>query len=112
MALLGSVPAFNWAVILSTTAIPSSAGNPQQIVAATTQDISAMDFTNTAGGVVNVYIGTDAALQLICTVGGIASGLNHVPRAPIMIPKGSRISLRNNAAASLATGNFIINGWV
>lgn len=109
---IGSHPAFQSNTLASSTNIPTSAGNPLEIEDNTLQDISSIDVSNTTGGVVHIYLGSNTALKLLMIVPGIASGIAIMQRAPVVIPKGSRISVRNGAAAALNTGNFIINGWV
>lgn len=112
MAFLGSVTAFNSLTLASGTNIPSSAGNPLELEDNTLQDISSMDFSNSTAGNVGIYLGADTDLRLVCIIPFIASGIVTLQRQPVMIPKGSRISARNMAAAALNSGSLILNGWV
>ncbi len=85
---------------------------PLQLTANLSEDISSADFHNGMAVDVNVYLGPDADLTLLCVVPGVASNVCSIQRAPVRIAKGERISIGAAANATAATGRFIMNGWV
>lgn len=107
MGHVGSGPAFQSHTLATGTNVPAAASSVLELEDVTTVDISAIDVYNGCARPVNVYLGADAALKLLMTV-----GIGVYPRAGCQIPKGSRISIRAQEGAALATGSFVINGWV
>jgi len=108
----GSHPAFQY-VVPTTPAIPASGSGPLEIASSLPEDATAMDIQYTGILAVDLYQGPDSNLKKIMTIGGVlTSGVNVIPRAPVMLSKGSRLSIRANANATIGAGTFIINGWV
>lgn len=107
-----SHPVFQ-AVVPTTPVIPASGSNPTEIISALTEDVKAIDIQWSGTAAVDLYQGADSSLKKVMTIGGIVtSGINTIPRASVMLSKGTRLSVRANANTTIAAGTFIINGWV
>lgn len=107
---LGGTPSFQSRVDASSTNIPSA--STLELEDNLSNDISSMDFQNATGSDVSVYSGPDDNLILLCIVGGADGVINVLPRAPVGVSKGSRLSLKSASGSDISTGTFIINGWV
>lgn len=108
MALLGSVPAAQFLIDAASTAVPSSAGAPLQITANLVSDVMSVEIINGTTGTLELLHGPDASLDRLMY---IAPSYAH-RRQPIVIPKGSRLSIRNTVASAISTGQIVINTWV
>jgi len=100
-------------VVPTTPVIPASASDPTEIEDALTEDVTAIDIQWTGTAAVDLYQGPNSNLKKVMTIGGVlTSGATVIPRADVMLSKGTRLSVRANANTTIAAGTFIINGWV
>jgi hypothetical protein len=82
------------------TSIPGSGSAPLQIVADTgARSAGAIDYMDTTGEFIGVYIGSVGLEVLLCIIG---NGLAH--RVTAAIPPHSRISLRSLTATAITNG--------
>lgn len=113
MSHMGSVPAYNLAFTAAANPgdIPGSAASPRQLTANLGSDISSIEIANNLGAPVNLYTGPDASLQLLCIIPGFASTAVVQQRQPVVIPQGSRLSIRAAGTSAITAGSLIINAW-
>lgn len=84
------------------TPIPGSASSPLQVV----EDIGlraayAINYIDSTGDYIGVYLGSSGQEKLLCVVGGGTSNI-----IPAVIAANSRISLRSMVAAPVTNGNL------
>lgn len=86
----------------SVTPIPGAAGSPLQVVADTgARSAGAIDFMDTTGDFIGVYIGSVGIETLLCIIG---CGLKS--RSTAAIPPHSRISLRSMTISPITNGQL------
>lgn len=84
------------------TPIPGSGSSPLQIVSNLgTRMAYAIDYADSTGDYIGVYVGPAGQEQLVTIIGG-----GVVSRAFCVIPVYSRISLRSITASPITTGNI------
>lgn len=93
------------------TNIPGSGSSPLQVIANSgTKAAHAIDYLDTTGDDVGVYIGQSGQEILRCILGGGA-----ISRATVVIPAASRVSLRSMTATAVTNGNLTMTlmgmGW-
>jgi hypothetical protein len=86
----------------SVTPIPGSGSAPLQVIADTgTRSGVAIDFIDTCGDFVGVYIGKAGSEKLLCIIGG-----GVVSRSWAVFPAHSRVSFRSMTASPITNGNL------
>lgn len=113
MSYMGSVPAFNQVITAAANPadIPGSAGDPMEITGNLGSDISSIELTSNLGAPVNLYTGPNSSLQLLCIIPGVASTVITQQRQPVVIPAGSRLSIRAAGTSAISSGSLVINAW-
>lgn len=87
----------------SVTPIPGSGGNPLQVIADSGfKSAIAIDFIDTTGDFIGVYLGGSGQETLLCVIGG---GLNS--RSYGVFAAHSRVSLRSMTATSITSGLLV-----
>lgn len=87
----------------SVTHIPGSASLPLQVIADSgTRSAVAIDFMDTTGDMIGVYLGASGQEVLLCIIG---NGLNS--RAWGVFPAHSRVSLRSMTASAITSGTLV-----
>lgn len=82
------------------TNIPGSASLPLQVISNIGNKAAlAIDYIDTTGDFIGVYIGAISVEQLITIIGG---GVNY--RAYVVIPAKSRVSLKSVTASAITSG--------
>lgn len=108
MALLGSVPAWQFQVDATSSNIPSSATDPLVISSSLPQTASSIEIYNGTTGVLYLYEGPNANLKRLT----IMPGSTFQQRQPCKLDAGARLSIRNAAASAITSGTVIINAWL
>lgn len=86
----------------SVTPIPSSGSFPLQVIADSgTKSAVAIDYIDTTGDFIGVYLGLVGLEKLLCIIG---NGQNS--RAWGVFPAHSRVSLRSMTASSITSGTL------
>jgi len=86
----------------SVTHIPASSSLPLQVIADSGfKSAVAIDYIDTTGDFIGVYLGPSGQEQLLCIIGG---GL--VSRAWGVFPAHSRVSLRSMTATAITNGTL------
>lgn len=87
----------------SVTPIPGSGSLPLQVIADSGfKSAVAIDYIDTTGDYIGVYLGSVNSEKLLCIIGG---GLNT--RAWGVFPAHSRVSLRSMTASSITNGLLV-----
>lgn len=102
----GSIPIIQYRNLNSGVTIPGSGSAPTQLTAGT-PNIRSMTLTNTSTASVSLLHGPDANLKVVC----IIPPATTIQRAPMPFGVGNRLSLRATDAATVTTGEIIINCW-
>ena len=91
------------------TAIPGAASSPLQVVASLPNPAEAIQFIDSTGKYIGVYMGGVGQEVLAGVIGGSATQVSLMKT----IPKGSRVSLRSVGTSPITTGSlfcsFLIN---
>lgn len=95
----------------ATTAVPTSAGDPTEIIASLSDDVKMIEIVNSLGGPIELLMGPNTNADRICIVPGVASTVIHQQPRTCLLPKTARISMRNLAAAAISSGLLTINLW-
>lgn len=98
-------------VTASGTNVPSSAGDPLELEDVMPDDIKMIEIANNLGGPTELLLGPNTNLDRVCLIPGFASTIVHQQPRECLIPKGTRLSIRNVAAAAISTGTLTINLW-
>lgn len=86
----------------SVTPIPGAASSPLQVIADFGPKAAhAIDYIDSTGDYIGVYIGAIGAETLVTIIGGGA-----ITRAYVVIPARARVSLRSVTASQITTGNL------
>lgn len=86
----------------SVTPIPGSGSSPLQVIANSgTRSAVAIDYIDTTGDFIGVYIGSSGHEQLLCIIG---NGLTN--RAWGVFPSNARVSLRSMTASAITSGTL------
>lgn len=112
MSHLGSVPAGSIIINATATTVPKSSGSPLEVTANLGSDVASLEITSNVAALVNLYTGPNSALKLLCVIPGFASTVVQLPRQPVVLSKGTRLSVRAAADTDLSAGTIIINTWV
>lgn len=87
------------------TPIPGAAGSPVQVVANSGRKAAyAIDYTDTTGDYIGVYVGAIGQEVLKTIIGGGLTSSSNV-----VIPALSRVSLRSMTASAITYGKLTIN---
>jgi len=98
-------------VTASSTNVPTSAGDPLELEDVLSDDVKMIEIVNSLGGPTELLMGPNTNLDRVCIIPGVASTVIHQQPRECLIPKGSRLSIRNLAAAAISTGVVTINLW-
>lgn len=95
----------------SVTPIPAASGNPLQVIANIGLKASyAIDYIDSTGDYIGVYVGAAGHEKMITIIGGGA-----ITRAYVVIAANSRVSLRSTTNSSITNGYltcvFMGMGW-
>lgn len=95
----------------SVTNIPGSGASPLQVVANSGLKAAyGLQYVDTTGDFIGVYVGTSGNETLRCIIGG---GL--VSSVPVVIPANSRVSVRSMTVSAITNGRltltFLGQGW-
>lgn len=96
----------------SVTSIPGSGSSPIQVVANSGTRVSyGIQYTDTTGDFIGVYVGAPGSEVLKTIIGGGAANA----MIPVVIAAGSRVSLRSMTATPITNGlltiAFLGQGW-
>lgn len=111
MSDLATVPAGVLRVVAATNNIPAAASAPYELSANLPGEVRAVNISNLTAGNIDLYEGPLGSEQLICTIPGTATFVVQLPRIPLALNKGMRLSVRATTGAAIATGDLIINCW-
>lgn len=81
--------------------IPGSGSLPLQVIASTPTPIVGAHFITSSNEYIGLYSGPQGSEKLVCIMGGPTP---QFVRA--VIPKGTRVSLRNMSANAISTGSI------
>lgn len=112
MSHLGSVPAGSFIIDATATTVPKSSGSPLEVTENLNGDVASLEITSNVAAHVNLYTGPDSALKLLCVIPGFADTIVQLSRQPVVLNKGTRLSVRAAADTDLSAGTIIINTWV
>jgi hypothetical protein len=85
------------------TPIPGSGSAPMQVIADSgVKSAVAIDFIDTTGDFIGVYIGAGGHETLLCIIGN-----GQISRAWGLFPAHSRVSLRSMTTSSITTGTVV-----
>lgn len=90
-------------ITMSVTPIPGSGSSPLQVIADSGfKSAVAIDYLDTSGDFIGVYLGASGHEILLCIIGN-----GQTDRAWGVFPAHSRVSLRSMTASSITSGTLV-----
>lgn len=114
MSLLGSVPVAQFAVTAGANPadIPKSSNDPLEVEDALPNDVTSIEVISNVASPFYIYLGPNTNLEKLMIVPGYADTVITLPRQPVAIASGVRLSVGAVADVDITAGTFVINCWV